>query len=308
MRRATEPVTVDLAGTQWRIVPVCLGNLLFGSMAFVRAAELPSSTIRSWASTVALGLAQVQAQEAANRTVAIRRSEELKSVMIDALAHDLKTPLTAIEAAASMLAQPDPLTPEQTSDMVQVIEQEAQGLRRLVDEAIHLARIDAKRLKLELRAMPVRELLEAAIRSLGDKVETQRFKVRVQDSLPCVLVDDELMVQALKQLLDNALKYSPPLSTIDVSATADGGAVTIAVRDNGPGLTELEQSRVFEKFYRGRHDKPEVQGTGMGLAIAREITAAHGGSVGVRSYIGQGTEFFISLKAEISPVREEQPV
>ena len=114
--------------------------------------------------------------------------------------------------------------------------------------------------------------------------------------------DKDLIVQALKQLLDNAMKYSPAESPIRVSAAASEGMVTITVRDHGRGLTELEQGRVFEKFYRGRQER-SVQGTGMGLAIVKEILEAHGGSSGLHSEPGEGSEFFISLHAAL----EEMP-
>ncbi len=296
LRQAKEKNTVRIDGCEWNVVPVRLGNLVLGSMAFTRPTPLPPATINSWAGTVALGLAQVQAQETASRMAAVRRSEELKSVMIDALAHDLKTPLTAMEAAASMLADPAPLSKQQADDMVAVIQEEVHGLRQLVEEAIHLARIDAKKLKLQMGPEPPGELIGAALRSLGEKGGSGRIQMTIPAGLPPVLADSELIVQALKQLLDNALKYSPPRSPVSISAAETDGVLTFFVRDSGPGLTELEQSRVFEKFYRGRYDRSAVQGTGMGLAIAREIAEAHGGSVGVRSYVGQGTEFFLSLK------------
>ncbi len=305
LRQSTEKTTVLMGDCEWNVIPVRLGNLVLGSMAFIRPTPLPSATVDSWASTVALGLAQVQAQEAASRMAAVRRSEELKSVMIDALAHDLKTPLTAIEAAASILANPAPLRKEQADDMVAVIQEEAHGLRQLVEEAIHLARIDAKKLKLQVGPEPPGELIGAALRSLGERGGSGRIHTTIPPGLPPVLADSELIVQALKQLLDNALKYSPPRSPVLISGAETDGILTFTVRDNGPGLTELEQSRVFEKFYRGRYDRSAVQGTGMGLAIAREIAEAHGGSVGVRSYVGQGTEFFLSLKTAPSLQRQK---
>jgi signal transduction histidine kinase len=116
---------------------------------------------------------------------------------------------------------------------------------------------------------------------------------------PLVSADKELIVQALKQLLDNAIKYTPPNSTISISAEEADGVVTISVRDRGQGLTEMEQGRVFEKFYRGQQDRPAVQGTGMGLAIVKEIVEAHGGSAGVRSHLGEGSEFFIRLHVAV---------
>ncbi len=214
LRQATEKEAVSIDGCEWSVVPVRLGNLSLGSMAFTRPTPLPPSTIDSWASTVALGLAQVQAREAASRMAAVRRSEELKSVMIDALAHDLKTPLTAIEAAASMLANPAPLSARQATDMVAVIQEEAHGLRQLVEEAIHLARIDAKKLKLKMTPETAGELIGAALQSLGERGGSARIHVEVSDALPPVLADSELIVQALKQLLDNALKYSPPRAPV----------------------------------------------------------------------------------------------
>lgn len=297
LKQADRAEQLQIAGAEWHVHPLRLGNMRLGGMAYVRRLPIPDRTVELWATTVALGLAQVQAQEATTKAAAIRRSEELKSVMIDALAHDLKTPLTSIEAAGDVLSQATRLSARQTSEMVAVIREESRGLRQLVDEAIHLARIDAKRLKLELRHEEPKDLVSAAVHSLGERSGLERIEVRLAPGLPQVVVDSELIVQALKQLIDNALKYGPPQSAVLITGKEADGIVTIAVRDSGPGLTELEQSRVFEKFYRGQHDRSAIQGTGMGLAITREILEAHGGSVSVRSYPGQGTEFYITLSA-----------
>jgi two-component system sensor histidine kinase KdpD len=284
------------------VMPVALGNKIFGSVAWL-GPMLRARALQALGSTVAMGIAQAQARDAGSRAEAVRRSEELKSVMIDALAHDLKTPLTAIEAASDMLLAPANVSSAQRQDLLEVIQQEASGLRRIVEEAIHLARIDAQRLKLERRPISVDDLIEAAMASLGERTAPYRMELgRIEvhtTGAPLVSADKELIVQALKQLLDNAMKYSPAKSTIGVSATAADKIVTISVRDHGQGLTELEQDRVFDKFYRGQQGRPAVQGMGMGLAIVKEILEAHGGSAGVRSYPGQGSEFFISLPAAV---------
>lgn len=296
IRDAAVKTDIDAQGTSWTVLPVTLGNLTLGSIAYRRDVPLTVSTLDSLAGTIALALAQLRAQEAATSAHAVRRSEELKSVMIDALAHDLKTPLTAIEAAADMLAGTGSLSPQQNADMISLIQEETLGLRRLVDEATHLARIDAKRLRLNLRSHSILELVGSALAALGERTSGHRIELQVAPEIS-VLADSELMAQAVKQLLDNALKYGPLRSTVSVTACEADGIATVSVRDNGPGLTELEQSKVFDKFYRGSYDRSAIQGTGMGLSIAREIVEAHGGSLGVRSYVGQGTEFFISLKA-----------
>ena len=282
------------------IVPITLGNKNFGSLGFCDVA-LTHTDLQALGNTIALGLAQAQAQEAASRAEAVRRSEELKSTMIDALAHDLKTPLTAIEAAADTLLKPDGVGPEDRFDLLDIIHQEAQGLQQMVHEAIHLARIDAKKLKLERRPTSVPELIRAAIQSLGERSTSRYIDVEVPEHLPFVFADRELIVQALKQLLDNAIKYSPSHSRVAVSAQETNGLVSISVRDEGSGLTELEQSRVFDKFYRGRYDVSAVQGTGMGLAIAKEILEAHGGSAAVESQVGQGSRFTVVLHAAQQP-------
>ncbi len=283
------------------ITPVTLGNKIFGSLGF-RGVTLHEAVLQAVGNTVAVGLAQAQALEAGSRAEAVRKSEELKSVMIDAVAHDLKTPLTAIEAATDMLLHPAGVRSEQNFELLQVIQQEARGLRRIVNEAIHLARIDAKRLKLEREPTNVRELIESAIQSLGERATSHEIEVQVREALPLVFADRELMIQALKQLLDNAIKYSPSRSTVTVSAHEENGVVSISVRDSGPGLTELEQGRVFDKFYRGRYDRSAVQGTGMGLAITKEILEAHGGSAAVESQVGQGSRFTLALHASRQPV------
>jgi two-component system, OmpR family, sensor histidine kinase KdpD len=276
------------------ILPITLGNRIFGSLAFC-GVWLPQGTLQALASTIALGLAQAQAHEAANRAEVVRKSEELKSVMIDALAHDLKTPLTAIEASAGMLLGMPEVSNEQRFELLKVIHEEAQHLRQLVGEAIHLARIDAKRLKLVRQPLKIDELARAAVQSLGERAASHRIAIEVSKDAPVILVDRELILQSLKQLLDNALKYSPSGSIITVAAGETNGVAAISVRDHGHGLTELEQRRVFDKFYRGRYDHSAVQGTGMGLAIAKEIAEAHGGSIAVESQLGQGSRFTLTL-------------
>lgn len=276
------------------ILPISLGNQILGSLAF-RGACLPEGTLQALGNTVALGLAQSQAQEAEARADVIRKSEELKSTIIDALAHDLKTPLTIMQAAAGLLMQSSLVSPEQRQDLLKVIQEEAEGLERMLGEAMHLARIDAKSLKLECKPCEVSELIDAAIASLGEATATHQLQVRLTPDLPLIFADRELILQALKQLIDNATKYSPRLSTVSILGTEVNGIVSISVCDKGPGLTEIEQTRVFDKFYRGRYERSNVQGTGMGLAIAKEIAEAHGGSIAVESQTGQGSRFTITL-------------
>jgi two-component system sensor histidine kinase KdpD len=296
LRRAATIGSIEHAAHGVTVIPVALGNKTFGSLGY-RGPNLPAPSLQSLGNTLATGIAQAQAHEAGSRAEAVRRSEELKSVMIDAMAHDLKTPLTAIEIAAETLSQAPGVSVEQTADLLQVIRQETRGLRRLVDAAIHLSRIDAKRLRLESQPLQIEDVVNSAILSVGERAASHTLRVECQPGLPPVAADNELLVQALKQLIDNALKYSPARSVITVAATEMDGLVSLSVRDQGQGLTEMEQRRVFDKFYRGTHGTEGIQGTGMGLSIAKEIAEAHGGSVRVESQVGKGSRFTITLQA-----------
>ena len=304
LRKAATYGSIETAGRMTSI-PITLGNKIYGGFAFV-GEPLSMGLVQGLGNTIALGLAQAQTQHAANRAEAVRRSEELKSVMIDALAHELKTPLTAIEAAADMLHS-GRVSAEQRADLIDIVQQETERLRRLMGEAIHLARIEAKRFKLELQPAAADTLISRAIASLGQRTASHPIRVEIEGNMPTALADPELIAELIKQLLDNALKYSPAGKPIVISAEEDNGLVTIAVRDEGQGLTELEQSRIFDKFYRGRRDHAGVQGTGMGLSIAREIAEAHGGTVLVESQLGHGSRFTVTLPAAPALVESSTP-
>lgn len=285
------------------VMPITLGGSPLGSMAY-SGALLSEAAQQNLSNTLAMGMAQAQALDAASRAEAVRRSEELKSIMIDALAHDLKTPLTSIEAAIEMLCHSTGMEETGRNDLLSLIEQESKRLKRLLGEAIHLSRVEAKRMKLDREAIDVRKLIDEAIALVGDHAGSHHFDVETPAGLPPICADRELIMQALKQLIDNAVKYSVKRPNISISSWAADGHVNIAVQDQGNGLTELEQSRIFEKFYRGGEGRLSIQGTGMGLAICKEIIEAHGGSILVESQVGHGSRFTMTLRAadETAPV------
>jgi two-component system sensor histidine kinase KdpD len=289
------------------VIPVTLGNRTLGSLGF-RGTMTSKASLQALGNIVAIGLAQAQAQEAGSRAAAVRKGEELKSVLLDALAHDLKTPLTAMEASVDLLLQPGLVSSEQRPELLQIVQQEVQGLKRMVAQAIHLARIDSERLKLNLQPKSARELVEEALRLLGEASTSRRFEIEIAADLPAVSVDAELLIQALKQIIDNALKYSTPRSPIIIAAKEIDGILSISVRDHGRGITEVEQRHVFDKFYRGPYSESAIQGTGMGLSIAREIVEAHDGAICVESELGKGSRFTITLHAAPDSEREGQPV
>jgi two-component system sensor histidine kinase KdpD len=164
-----------------------------------------------------------------------------------------------------------------------------------VTEVIEMARIEAGEVRLDKKLFSAADLVSAALRQMKPITNGREITVETADDLPPVTVDAELIELAIRQLVDNAVKYSTPGSPLSVVARRSESALIIAVRDRGPGIPERDLARIFEKFYRGPGADRKAVGTGMGLAITREILRAHHGDVHVQSSPGQGSEFSLSL-------------
>jgi K+-sensing histidine kinase KdpD len=225
---------------------------------------------------------------------AARQSEEFKSTLLDAVAHEFKTPLTSIKAATSTILTSPSLTTDQRQELFTIIGQETERLSRLMKEVFHLARVESGKLHLSRTKQRVSDLVSDAVKQTVS-LDGKPVQTHYAPELPGIDVDAELFVLALKQLVDNAAKYSPAGSAVRITADASPDSVWIRVHNQGPGLSESERSKVFERFYRSPATRAQVAGTGIGLAIARDIVQAHGGFVDVESGPGMGTEFSIRL-------------
>jgi len=215
-------------------------------------------------------------------------------MLLDALAHEFKTPLTSIKAAASSILDEGPTAQQ---ELVTIIEEEVDRLDSLVSETIRMARIEAGDLQIRVHAEPVRSLIDSALEKLRILIEDRSIRIDLPPTLPNVLADPELAELTIRQLLTNALKYSNPDSPIQIRAAAEDHQVRISVKDSGPGIAPKEIPYVFERYYRVPDSAERVPGTGMGLNIARDIVVAHGGKIWVESTVGQGSEFFFTLPA-----------
>jgi two-component system, OmpR family, sensor histidine kinase KdpD len=275
---------------QVSILPVRLGGAPIGALA-VAGGVISDTALHAIVNLAAIAVERAGAQEAAARAEATRQNQELKSALLDALAHEFNTPLTSIKAASSAMLE-DTSTPPR--ELLTIIEEETDRLSSLVSETIQMARIEAGNLRLERQPHAVAGVVSAALQRLRLQLEDREVRVEIDDPLPPVLVDAELAGLAIRQLVTNALKYSDPRTPILIRASLDGAFVVIRVKDSGPGIPEGSLSRIFEKFYR-TGGALSVPGTGMGLAIARQIVEAHGGRIGVESRVGQGSEFSLSL-------------
>jgi two-component system, OmpR family, sensor histidine kinase KdpD len=288
-----------LKGTQFRdghlvVTAIRLGGEPIGSLA-LDGAVLSDIVLQGVANLAAIGLEKARAQAAANRAEAARESQELKSTLLDAVAHEFKTPLTAMKAAASALRSGTVAQPEERRELVTVLDEEIDHLNRLVTEAIQMARFEAGAIELDKHSHPVGALVAEALRITNSTAEGRAISVEMEPGLPPVEADGALVALALKQLIDNALRYSPAGSGIRIQGRREADAVLISIHDRGPGIPPGEQSRIFDKFYRGS-TADRTRGTGMGLAIAREIARAHGGEVWLEQSSEAGSEFRVSLR------------
>jgi two-component system, OmpR family, sensor histidine kinase KdpD len=295
MRQATaQSISFEEEQTRLIITPIRLGGQPIGSLA-IQGAFLSDAALQSLLNLVAISLERALAQENVNRAEVARRSEELKSTLLDAIAHEFKTPLTSIKAVTTeLLSEPANQLLPQHRELIDIADEGVDRLALLVTQAIQLARIEGGEFRLNRGIHFPNSLVIGALRQMKTLTEGREINVSVADDLPLVRVDAELTQMVIAQLIDNALKYSFPNSPISIRAHVAGDKVIISVIDQGRGISEDEQGRIFEKFYRGK-DEPNIKGTGMGLSIAREVIHAHGEEIWVASKPSQGSEFAFSL-------------
>jgi two-component system, OmpR family, sensor histidine kinase KdpD len=279
---------------EFTITPVRLGGQPIGSLA-IQTSSLSDAALQSLLNLVAIGLERALAQETVNRAEIARRSEELKSTLLDAVAHEFKTPLTSLKAVTTeLLSDPAYELPQRQRELVSIADEGADRLSRLVTEAIQLARIEGGGFRLNRGMHLPTALISAALRQMKSLADERQIEVHVPEDLPPVWVDAELIQMVITHLLDNALKYSPAERPVLIDARSDDARVTICVTDQGPGIADIEQPRIFEKFYRGKVE-PHLKGSGMGLSIAREIVRAHGEEISVVSEVGEGSRFCFAM-------------
>jgi two-component system sensor histidine kinase KdpD len=303
LRESAIQSSVLQEGDQILITPIRLGGEPIGSLALTHT-FLSDAALQSLLNLVAVGLEKARAQEEVNRAQVARQSEELKSTLLDAIAHEFKTPLTSIKAVTTdLLSNPEESLSQQQRGLVAIADEGADRLDRLVTEAIQLARIEGGKFQLNRGVHFPSSLLSAALRQTKTLTDGRDIKLQMADDLPLVFVDAELIVLMIAHLIDNAVKYSRPGSPILISADAGKKGVIVHVADQGPGISQDEQTRIFEKFYRGSGGQ-HLKGTGMGLAIAREIIRAHGEEIWVKSRPDKGSEFSFSLP--VAPVESTE--
>ncbi|WP_158793149.1 DUF4118 domain-containing protein [Granulicella sp. L60] len=281
------------------LVPILLGTRPIGAVGITGSGTSPEA-LDAVCGLAAIAIERAGAVETLTRVEASRESERLRNALLDSVAHELRTPLTSITAAITSLRTDPLLNVEQREEMMEVIEEEAARLDRLVGQAMEMAELDAHEIKLDLRMHSMREAVDIALEAVHSAMKAHPVELRLPDSLPPVQMDMERIAKVLQHLLENAAKYSEEGSPIFISAEVSRGQLVTSVADRGAGVDDFERMMIFDKFYRGQGQRYRVQGTGMGLAIAKAIVEAHGGSISVTSQPSQGSVFSFYLPLQAS--------
>ncbi len=291
---AVSGASVSDAPGGMQVFAVRLGGQPIGSLA-IRPLNVSDTAIRSLANLVAVTLEKTLAQETATQMEAERQSEKLKSTLLDAIAHEFKTPLTSIKAAASMLAEKVDLPPRRVHELAAIMDEESDRLERLVSEAIQMARIEGGKLQMNRQQIEVADVVQRAIAESRAALDGHEVRPENPAKMGKIYADPDLLDVALRQLLENSAKYSRSGAPIEIRTLSDEAGALIEVKDEGPGIPEPEQSRIFDKYYRSAGTASRATGSGMGLAIVREIVKAHGGRIWVESRPGEGARFSMWL-------------
>jgi two-component system sensor histidine kinase KdpD len=217
--------------------------------------------------------------------------DELRSALLDSVAHDLHSPLTAIRVASEVLMCQPRLAERERQEMIAIVDEESRRLERLIGQTIKIAQLDPRAARVNPQPENLRKLIREVLEDARSCLRQHKVRIRLSNTLPFVPMDRELLGRVLKHLLENASLYSPPDSLIVISGRIEDDRLVVTVADQGPGIDAAEEPFIFEKSFRGKQQRLHTQGTGMGLAIAKVIIDAHRGEIRVANFPGRGTVF-----------------
>jgi two-component system sensor histidine kinase KdpD len=260
--------------------------------------------LEAFASLAAVAIERVHLAEAAGQVQLLEATEKLQSALLNSISHDLRTPLVSITGALSTLQEDDVrLDGEARRILVDTAAEEAARLNRLVGNLLDMTRLEAGAIKVKRELRDVQDVIGAALHQVGERLGNRPVEIDIPADLPLVPLDFVLVVHVLVNLIDNALKYSPPGSPIQICTRPSDGEVAIEVADQGIGIPAEDLERVFQKFYRVQ--RPDnVTGTGLGLSISKGLVEAHGGRIWAQNRPGGGAVITVALPLSEAVKRE----
>jgi two-component system sensor histidine kinase KdpD len=289
----SEPQATEDSRANGTLIPLRAGVRPRGVM-FLRGVSLSRETFQAIGSLISIALDRARALDALAAGEAAKQSERLRTLILDSITHDLRTPLTSIKGATSTLLDDPGIGLDDRVELLSIVDEETDRLDRLVSQAVEMAQLDARQVQMQKTPIAVEKIVQGACKASSGAVAPNRLSIALP-RLPKILVDAELAEKALGNLLENAAKYSSPQAPIRITAAAGDEYVHVSVTDEGIGIAEEDLALVFERFYRVRSQTAGVSGTGMGLSISRAILESHGGMLRVESQLGKGSTFTASF-------------
>jgi two-component system sensor histidine kinase KdpD len=227
-----------------------------------------------------------------------RQTEKLHSALLNSISHDLKTPLVTITGTLSaLLDNKSRLDAQQRNELLETAREESERLNRIVNNLLDMTRTESGVLRISKKPCDLRDFIGTCLEQLKDKIGSRSVKINIPKDMPELAVDFPYMLKAFLNVVDNALKYSPGGSSIEIEASYNENKVQVSVRDHGYGIPKEDLGRIFDKFYRVQRAQ-DVQGTGLGLSISKNIIEAHAGHISAESIPGKGATFIIELPLE----------
>jgi two-component system sensor histidine kinase KdpD len=299
--------TTTLPGAKAVYFPIDDGSTVLGVLALnpvnLRRVFLPEQQklLATFLRLIAQALARLRFADQAKKVALQIETEGLRNSLLSSISHDLRTPLATIVGSASTLAEDTgSLKPEDRKELSRAIHDEARRMSNLVSNILDMARLDAGMIRLRKEWYPVEEIIGTVLTRFGKQTAGREVKVTLPPGIPLIYCDAVMIEQVLSNLLENALRYTPPGSPLEIAAEISPEWVEISLADRGPGIPEGLENRLFEKFYRVR-DETAQSGVGLGLPICRAIVAVHGGSIRGHNRPGGGAVFAFMLPLDHSP-------
>ena len=233
-----------------------------------------------------------------NDITEIKKLEKMRSEFVANVSHELRTPLTSIQGFVETLKDGAINDPGKAQYFLEIIEKQSNRLNNLIEDILQLSKIESQEIIMNLQSINLRDLIDKTISEFKKKIEQKNHKIKINISpqLPLIKADPEQIEVVFRNLLDNAIKYTPNGGEIYISAFEKAENIYIEIADNGIGISAEHLPRIFERFYRVDKDRSrKLGGTGLGLAIVKHIVQAHGGTIGVESKPGKGSKFFFTL-------------
>jgi signal transduction histidine kinase len=284
-------------------VPLITGQTKAGVLTLLNLRQPASFTregmafLQRVAALITISIENVRLREEVEAAKALSEANRLKAELVSALAHEMRTPLTSIKGySTALLMEESTFSPETQQEFLQIIDEECDVLQDLIHDLLESSIIDAGLLRLEPQPVRLPHLVKGVTDDVARRTQNHRFLIDFPSDFPIVDADPDRIVQVLRNLLDNAVKYTPQGGLVVVRGEIHEDEVTTSVADQGVGIAPEHLNRLFEKFFRARSGLGHhVVGSGLGLPIARTIVESHGGRIWAESEVGQGSTFYFTL-------------